>query len=252
MNGGLAVNTWGETSLDGCYAVGEAAGTHGVTRPGGAALNAGQVFGTRSAERIAARRGLGPAARSEVALIEDAVERILGVLRPDSALDVGAIRREVQTRMSDHAGILCKPEDVRSALKGARALNESIRRQGVAFAGAAGALRALQWRQTALLSEAVLAALAFYLERGGGSRGARAICTPNGDRTPEVRTGPLDDVRFVSERPEDRAEQIMIRLNDGRFACAARPVRRRDRNDEPFFERDWPDFLTGAIYEADR
>ena len=46
MNGGLAVNTWGETNLAGCYAVGEAAGTHGVTRPGGAALNAGQVFGT--------------------------------------------------------------------------------------------------------------------------------------------------------------------------------------------------------------
>ena len=51
MNGGLAVDSWGETSLEGCYAVGEAAGTHGVTRPGGAALNAGQVFGTRCAER---------------------------------------------------------------------------------------------------------------------------------------------------------------------------------------------------------
>ena len=115
MNGGLAVNTWGETSLDGCYAVGEAAGTHGVTRPGGAALNAGQVFGTRSAERIAARRGLGPAARSEVALVDDAVERVLDVLRPDSALNVAAIRKEVQARMSDHAGILCKADDVRSA-----------------------------------------------------------------------------------------------------------------------------------------
>ena len=58
MNGGLAVDVWGETSLKGCYAVGEAAGTHGVTRPGGAALNAGQVFGTRCAEHIAARRRL--------------------------------------------------------------------------------------------------------------------------------------------------------------------------------------------------
>ena len=37
--------------------MGEAAGTHGVTRPGGAALVAGQVFGTRCAEHIAARRG---------------------------------------------------------------------------------------------------------------------------------------------------------------------------------------------------
>ena len=55
MNGGLAVDTWGTTNLEGCYAVGELAGTHGVTRPGGAALNAGQVFGTRCAEHIAAR-----------------------------------------------------------------------------------------------------------------------------------------------------------------------------------------------------
>ena len=61
MNGGLAVDVWGRTSLAGCYAVGEAAGTHGVTRPGGAALNAGQVFGLRCAEHIAASRGAPPA-----------------------------------------------------------------------------------------------------------------------------------------------------------------------------------------------
>jgi succinate dehydrogenase/fumarate reductase flavoprotein subunit len=54
MNGGIMVDTWGRSNLAGCYAIGEAAGTHGVTRPGGAALNAGQVFGTRTAEHIGA------------------------------------------------------------------------------------------------------------------------------------------------------------------------------------------------------
>ena len=73
MNGGLAVDTWGATNVAGCYAIGEAAGTHGVTRPGGAALNAGQVFGTRCAEHIAARSVSRSAARSEVELIDDAV-----------------------------------------------------------------------------------------------------------------------------------------------------------------------------------
>ena len=48
MNGGIAVDTWGRSNVAGIYAIGEAAGTHGVTRPGGAALNAGQVFGTRA------------------------------------------------------------------------------------------------------------------------------------------------------------------------------------------------------------
>jgi succinate dehydrogenase / fumarate reductase, flavoprotein subunit len=250
MNGGLAVDTWGETSLPGCYAIGEAAGTHGVTRPGGAALNAGQVFGARCAEHIAARRASAPALSANFAPVDEAVERVLDVLKAESALTVGAIRREVQARMSDHAGILCNAGDVRSALDGARALNETIRQQGVAYDGASGALRALQWRQTALLSEAVLTALAFFIERGGGSRGARALCAPDGDRTPMARTGPLQDFRFVSERAEDRREQIHVGLKGETFTCAARPVRRRDRNDQPFFERDWPAFLTGAIHNS--
>ena len=248
MNGGLAVNTWGETSLDGCYAIGEAAGTHGVTRPGGAALNAGQVFGTRCAEHIAARSAACNSGRSERSLVEDAVGRMRDVLRADSSLTINRVRRDVQDRMSDHAGIICAAADVRACLAAARALNESIRQQGIAFDGAYEAARALQWQQTALVSEAVLTALAFYVENGGGSRGARAICSPAGDCTPRARDGFLEQFRFISERPEDRCEQIFVRFDAGKFVCERRPIRRRDRDHKPFFERDWPDFLTGAIF----
>jgi succinate dehydrogenase/fumarate reductase flavoprotein subunit len=246
MNGGLAVDGWGATSLDGCYAVGEAAGTHGVTRPGGAALNAGQVLGTRCAEHAAARRNV-PLPSAPV-LIDEAVARILDVLKADSPMTVKSIRKNVQDRMSDHAGVLCNAADVKQALAAARALNETIRQQGIAYSGAPEALKALQWRQTALLSEAVLTALAFYIERGGGSRGARMICAPTGDCVPESRIGMLEDVRFVSERAEDRAEQIHVRFDAGAFVHEARPIRRLNRDDKPFFERDWPDFLTGAIH----
>ena len=108
MNGGLAVNTWGQTNLAGCYAVGEAAGTHGVTRPGGAALNAGQVFGTRCAEHIAASRKPHEATKSEERVVEEALAGVLDALRTDSALNATAICKEIQDWMSDHAGILCK------------------------------------------------------------------------------------------------------------------------------------------------
>jgi succinate dehydrogenase/fumarate reductase flavoprotein subunit len=249
MNGGLAVDGWGATSLDGCYAVGEAAGTHGVTRPGGAALNAAQVFGARCAEHIAARRSARQPSAPAPGLIDEAVGRILDVLKTDSALTVKAIRKDVQDRMSDHAGVLCNAADVKEALAAACVLNEAIRQQGIAYYGAPEALKALQWRQTALLSEAVLTALAFYIGRGGGSRGARAICGPEGDRIPKARIRMLEEVRFVSERAEDRAEQIHVRLDGGTFVCEARPIRRRDRDDKPFFERDWRDFLTGAIHD---
>ena len=229
MNGGLAVDAWGETTLEGCYAIGEAAGAHGVTRPGGAALNAGQVFGTRCAESIASKREATAASPPERDLIEGALSDILAVLRSDSPIKVEAIRNEVQARMSDHAGIICTAADVQSSLAGASALNSAIRQRGVAFDGAYGAVRALQWRQMAIASEAVLAALSFYIERGGGSRGARTICSPDGNQVPLARTGPLTEFRFRSERAEDRAEQIPVRLEGDRFTCGARPVRRRDR-----------------------
>jgi succinate dehydrogenase/fumarate reductase flavoprotein subunit len=53
-NGGAEVDIWWETSLPHLFAAGECAGTHGVRRPGGSALNAGQVGGCRAACRIAA------------------------------------------------------------------------------------------------------------------------------------------------------------------------------------------------------
>jgi succinate dehydrogenase / fumarate reductase, flavoprotein subunit len=249
MNGGLAVDTWGATNLEGCYAVGESAGTHGVTRPGGAALNAGQVFGTRCAEHVAARRKRHEKAVAEKVLIEEAVANTLRSLQANSTLKAVAIQKNVQDRMSDHAAVLCNVAEVRAAADAARGLNETIRQEGIAFDGANEALRALQWRQMAIASEAVLTALAFYLERGGGSRGARTVCSPAGDRVPQARSGPLEDLRFIPERDKDRGKQIYVGLEGTTVVCETRPIRRRDRDYRPFFERDWPDYLTDAIYD---
>ena len=52
-NGGLEVDSWWQSTIAGLFPVGEAAGAHGVYRPGGAALNSGQVGATRAAVRIA-------------------------------------------------------------------------------------------------------------------------------------------------------------------------------------------------------
>ncbi len=52
-NGGLSTDMWWQTNIKGIFAVGEVAATHGVYRPGGSALNAGQVGGIRIAQYIA-------------------------------------------------------------------------------------------------------------------------------------------------------------------------------------------------------
>lgn len=51
-NGGISVDLWWQTTVPGLFAVGECAGTHGISRPGGSALNAGQVGALRAAQYI--------------------------------------------------------------------------------------------------------------------------------------------------------------------------------------------------------
>jgi len=52
-NGGIAVDSNWQSSIEGLYAAGEAAGTFGASRPGGSALNSSQVGSLRAAEHIA-------------------------------------------------------------------------------------------------------------------------------------------------------------------------------------------------------
>ncbi|MEZ5837221.1 MAG: FAD-binding protein [Geminicoccaceae bacterium] len=252
MNGGIAVDVWGRSSLAGCYAIGEAAGTHGVTRPGGAALISGQVFGTRAAEHIAASGCAGDAAKEDIAgIVERAVAHVTGLLRSDSPLTPGSVRASVQARMSDSAGMICTPGDVADALAEARALNAEIRAHGIACERPALAAQAIQRQQMAVASQAVLAALDHFIRQGGGSRGARAICDPSGESVPLAAGGPLEDYRFRRERDAHRDEQIVVRRNDDDFDIATRANRPFDEDARSFFERDWPDWLTGRIYSAD-
>lgn len=249
MNGGIAVDTWGRTNVTGIYAVGEAAGTHGATRPGGSALNAGQVFGTRVAEHIAASgRTNAPSGADAARQATIALGQIEDVLNMGSTHTSRDIRAEVQARMSDHAGILCTPQDVAQARAAAGHLNDAIRLDGISYSRNSEVGRVLQWQQMALASEAVLAALDHYIAEGGGSRGARAICDPDGSSLPEARTGSLSEVRFRPERDEDKHRQILVRMEGEDMIISTRPNRVFDEEAKSFFERDWPAWLTGGIF----
>ena len=54
-NGGIAIDTDWQTSVAGLYCAGEAAGTFGICRPGGTALNSTQVGSARAAQHIAGK-----------------------------------------------------------------------------------------------------------------------------------------------------------------------------------------------------
>ena len=107
-NGGIAVDLWWQTSLPGLFAAGECAGTHGISRPGGSALNAGQVGSLRAAQFIcagnrtcAAAVGFDTAADSAVARHRAFCQTVL-----KNKNNVTAAIQAAQRRMSDCGGAI--------------------------------------------------------------------------------------------------------------------------------------------------
>jgi hypothetical protein len=124
-----------------------------------------------------------------------------------------------------------------------------VRERGIRIENPAQVAKAMLWRQTALTSAAVLSALSLYVRQGGGSRGARLICSASGTELPETRTGRLEEYRFLPERDADRKKQIRVRYGDGKFEVVEKEPRAMTRPEKFFFEKNWAPFLTGRIYE---
>ena len=230
MNGGVAVDAWFHSSLARCYAVGEVCGSHGVTRPGGAALNAGQVGGIRCARHLheAGCRVSDVAADALADQVAACLELADEALARDDGLDIAATRDQIQARMSDRAGFICERDLVAPARDAARALRERVLGAGFAVKREPQVVDVFRWRHLALASEAVLTALAHYIAQGGGSRGARALVASDGAQAVDTRNGPIDGLRIVPENETLRDHKLVLRWDGDAFAIEERPLRAGD------------------------
>lgn len=247
MNGGILIDDWGSTSLQGCYAIGEAAGSHGVTRPGGAALNSGQVFGKRVAVHMKRARVHGAEHQTDERVVKGSITQALkeanAFLSNPKGLNPKEVKQEIQARMSDHAGIICTAENVSQALSDARKLRTDITKKGLSVKTPSLVGQGFRWKQMAWASEAVLSALDFYIQNGGGSRGARAICSDQGDSCPEAKQEDLSRFRFIEEQLKDKREKIILCLEGEQILIHTIPVDLTPEVTREFFEKGWGPYL---------
>nr|EKU5182192.1 FAD-binding protein [Klebsiella oxytoca] len=251
MNGGIEVDIWGQTSLPGCFAVGEIAGTHGVTRPGGAALNAGQVFAMRLARYIAhagRRNAVDDVPELAAQPLAEVNDVILRAQRNESGRSLQSVKEEIQARMSDHAGFICHVDAVRQAAQEARLLAAAVAKNALSIRHLAEIPELFMWRQMALISAAVLTMLDDYISAGGGSRGARIILDPEGDCLPLTRNGPAQLWRFRPEQASDKEKKLTIHYQQAKFIVRQKALRSLADSKDHYFEKNWPDFLNGNIY----
>ncbi|MBU7004043.1 MAG: FAD-binding protein, partial [Theionarchaea archaeon] len=186
-NGGLAGNHWWESvNVKHLFPVGEVNGSHGVYRPGGAALNSGQVGGLRAAQFISAKYSGNPKTPGEfldkisgvlekkIELIRDLVERS----KPGS-VDIETIRGEIQDRMTKYGAHIRSGNGVARATAEARRLCEYLPRTLTISSRdeLPGALRLIHLAKTHLV---YLEAMREYIDRGGGSRGSSLVLDHDG------------------------------------------------------------------------
>jgi hypothetical protein len=248
-NGGLAADAWWESlNVRGLFPVGEVNGSHGVCRPGGSALNSGQVGALRAAEQIAATRreptldiaAAQAAAKARMAELEAWLDGASGASA--TWLDE---RRELQARMSRAGAHIRAVAAVRTARDEARAQVSRIQTAGCSHTGGATRAEALRTRSLAIAQLAYLDAIAFQLASGVGSRGSALVQEPAGTRIhPSLPT----EWAFVPENPAFR-EQVLETLpaRDGTFTHRWVP-RRPIPETDTWFETAWAAFRNGEIY----
>ncbi|EEJ5471791.1 FAD-binding protein [Salmonella enterica subsp. diarizonae] len=252
MNGGIEIDIWGESSLKGCFAVGEVAGTHGVTRPGGAALNSGQVFGVRVAQKITNNLKLN---KQRTELTDDYITSVFGeiisyceISISSAKLSLPEIQDIIRNRMSDKAGFIVAAKDIKDELSAALQLLSEIEKKGIKINDANQLTNLFLWKHFALTSSAVLSMLHYYISDGGGSRGSRIILDEQGDSVPSDRYGIINKWRFRSEKKQDREKKYLITWSNGTFHNRTRLINPEVNLKGFFFEKNWPDFLLGKIY----
>ncbi len=189
-NGGLVVDAWWQSNVAGFFPVGEAGGAHGVYRPGGAALNSGQVGATRAAQYIAARRDEKPA--DEAAFVDaaepvlvaalDLTARATGRAAAGAADNTGDLLRDVQRLMSEKAGPVRSEASIHEALTQVHAWLTGYEDLVVADGGSRRAVnRTFLVRDILTSAYVYLSAMADYVAHGGRSRGSVLYSDAEGD-----------------------------------------------------------------------
>jgi succinate dehydrogenase/fumarate reductase flavoprotein subunit len=256
-NGGLAADIWWEsTTVKRLYPVGEVNGSHGVSRPGGSALNAGQVGAIRAATRImgygpADVLDTGPAIRCAESQCTPVVTMALSwVKRAESAgltparakpmLD--AALAELRGCMSRSAGPIRMVSELESScIHAGQERNRWLSTAAIPRELVPGALRL---RHMLIAQHWYLKAVHDYVKQGGGSRGSYLVTDEAGAQAhpllPEYRIKP-EVSRFrtsVQVVGVDTTGELQIRYEP------CRPI----PQDKFWFERVWSEYRAGSFF----
>lgn len=244
-NGGLAVDLNWQSTIKGLYVAGEAAGTFGIARPGGSALNSTQVGSQRAAEHIAFTRKL--AMPSEIPTESDMetakrVEKEISQLLSGKGKSLLDQRKHFQSKMSLYAA------HVRDA-KAMEALEAELKEAFQIFFTENQAKNprelgfAFKNRDMLLVQLAMLSAMQLSGE-DCCSRGSALMTHPDGQQLTMAGLNGAEDLsayRYLPGNGSHRQDWLQTLWQGQNFSSSFVPVRPLPRTDD-WFETIWQEY----------
>ncbi len=237
-NGGISTDAYWETRIQGLFAVGEACGSHGVTRPGGTALNAGQVGAVRAAEKIRLRKLHEKKSVisnvTELLLREEVREFVELPKQASGTIALGGLWKKAAKRMSACGGMIRNRENLESALEETEAELEGYLK--LVKCPSEDQLPMFYRLRDMLISQKVyLFAMLDYAKSSAGSRGS-ALYTDKNGRRPDLKLPELYRCRLDQGMHGGIIQEIL--LNGLQCSSEWRSVRPIPEIDY-FFENQW-------------
>ena len=251
-NGGLAGNIWWEsTNIRHFFPIGEVNGSHGLKRPGGAAINAGQVGGFRAAQYIANRYAEWTLTEEQVIpLLEEATQKanVWADKCNHASRTWQSELAELKERMSRAGAHIRSLDQLKLDVPAAWQQVHRLEADGCAIGSPIELKEAFRTRQLCFAHAVYLDAILFALQSGVGSRGSAIVLDKVGRKIHES----LDEQWLI--QPEDTAYRSRVLETTATAEgiiyhrwTACRPIPEPDS----WFETTWSRFRSGEIYQSE-
>ncbi len=233
-NGGVAGDIWWQTSIPRLFAIGEVNGSHGVHRPGGAALNSGQVGALRAAEKIVngnwdeLKISNGRWEEIKQSNIENIVDTMGKLFKKQESqnqtqpqVNIDKLLERIQSRMMESGAYIRK-------LEGIREIKENIQNdyqelfRNIRIRQSSDFLKVWRVYEAIVCQAAHIHSIETYLKKGGGSRGSFLVI--------EDENGTLLHPKLENFKAKPENEKLKTQIQK---------IRRKEDLSELEFETSW-------------
>ena len=236
-NGGLSIDSWWQSNIKGLFPVGEVAASHGVYRPGGSALNAGQCGSRRASSWILSYRTGGEWSKDEKAAL-DALKEVRAILDGlySGSLDAEKEYKKARLSMSINASAIRNVDLMEKTLGEVDALLENFSDVKVERPSKAWIL--FELRNALIEQKAYLFAMIDYAKVDKASRGSALYSDKDG----KVKISFLDP-RFSYTLEDEKKDSLIqeVQLDEGSVIITRRKARNIPQDDD-FFENVWASY----------